>query len=936
MRKTSLLLFAFLLILSVLPVSGQSQESTANYSVWIPKKMIAGQDYQGLVVLDQAENTDSLFFLSANDKSAIQVPDSIIIPSFSNHGIFSIKPLKEGNATVFVAFGGNLVEANTTIYQSNTQPSSLEIILPDNTTKAQSMVSYVFTQDEFGQPTPVSQDTTVSVTTSSMIQAPQEVTIPKGQYYTQLPLATKGTGQISVSAEGLGIATATVTKTNDDVQVRFALAPDLVIPNSITHYFIWLEKEGKPFKPPYGIHAVLTSSDTDVARFGTNYDIEHFNDILYSTTLTNGVTTGIVHTINSGNSTISVSVDGVGSVTAALAVGGGQNQSLVPGNMTSLCNQFSCNPNLIKLWVYPPAFDDASYGIVSLYRQVNYSGNNILIPLPADGSIVGVSTDSLDLKYPKELEMTLEHIPGTIQDDGLASSVQFDLGAGGMGNYTITASGPGKIPGSAQISIMPRYYNSYHIGITPLPARSGVAQDLGIMYIYDSSGAMVGPSTVFAEPPDVTIKSTIKDIPGKLQFDSTNLILSGNISQKTEISASIAGLPPTSSSFIPEDIATSVEFDLPSKVHTGEKFPFVVHKTNSLGVPLQLDTPEELSAVGGVTLDPSGKYLTISREGNETIAMLSSNGAVMEPIVSFYNTMHVTIDANNTVVKVGKQNLFGITSDIDNASYSFQSPFQVTQQGPSQYSVSPSREGEFDVTIFASKDGFRPITDTIHFIAKKIIDITFSARGNDGSDLYVIPVISIHNQTLSGNIPFDQTTNAGLAHIEVPLQFNETGKNYVLDNVDISGQKFTSGKIDLFLADDSKIEANYYRMIQVNATNADGGGQYQFGTIVTLHAPDRWQLSFLVRQVFDHWEGNDLPFDSKANDVSFVAKDNIFAAAVYRQDYTYLMLVIAGPFTGFFILKKRNDIQWHARELKDRIKQFIPKLVKKERLGKKS
>ncbi|MGI0063003.1 MAG: hypothetical protein ACREBA_11180, partial [Nitrosotalea sp.] len=379
---------------------------------------------------------------------------------------------------------------------------------------------------------------------------------------------------------------------------------------------------------------------------------------------------------------------------------------------------------------------------------------------------------------------------------------------------------------------MPRYYDSYHIGITPLPARAGITQDLGIMYIYDSSGAMVEPSTVFAEPPDVAIKSTIKNIPDKLQFDSTNVILSGTVSGKTGISTSIAGLPSTSAVFIPEDIATNVEFDLPSMVHVGEKFPFVVHKTNSLGVPLQLDTPEELSTVVGVTLDPSGKYMTISSEGNETIAMLSSNGAVMEPIESFYNTMHVTTDANNTIVKVGKQNLFGITSDIDNASYSFQSPFQVTQTASSQYSISPSREGEFDVTIFAQKDGFRPITDTLHFIAKKIIDVTFTAKGNDDVNLDIIPVISIHNQTLTGNIPFDDTTNAGFAHIEIPQQFNMTGKNYVLNNVDISGQKFTGGKIDLFLGNDSKIEANYYLMLQVNATNADGGGPYPYGTTV--------------------------------------------------------------------------------------------------------
>jgi hypothetical protein len=919
-------------MIPLLPAFGQSAgEESSGYSLWVPKKMILGQDYQGVVVLDRPSNDNTLLFLSATDRSKLDIPQSISIPPFANHGIFQIKALQSGNATVFAALSGNLVQADTTIYQSNTDPSSLRIILPDNTTKAENMVSYVFSQDQSGLPAPVSSDTALSVTTTSAIEAPGTITIPKGQYYAQLPLITKGSGTISVTADGLGVATTALTKISDNVQVRFAVAPDLVVPNSIAYWYVWLEKEGKPFKPPYGIHAVLTSSDTDVARFGSNYDIEHFNDILYSTTLSNGIATGIVHTINGGNSTISVSVDGFGSASAILAVGAAQNQDLISGNLTGICNKFSCNPNLIKIWVYPPTFDDTSYGIVSLYRQVNDSGNNILIPVQADGSIVGISSDSSDLKYNKEIEMIPERLPGTNQEEGLASSVQFEIGAGGMGNYTITASGPGKIPSSAQIGIMPRYHDSYHIGITPLPTRAGIAQDLGIMYISDSSGAMVEPSTVFAEPPDVTIKTTIQDIPDKLQFSSTNLVLTGTAAQKTALSASVTGLPSTSFLVVPENIATNVEFDLPAKVHVGEKFPFVIQRTNSLGVPLQLDTPEGISTIEGVTLDPSGKYMTISREGNVTIATLLSNGAVMEPVESFYNSMHVGIDANNTVLKVGKQNLFGITSDVDNASYNFQSPFQVTKTGPTQYSISPDREGIFDVTLFVNKDGFRPITDTLHFIAKKIIDVTFSATGNDGSDLPIIPVISINNQTLATTIPFDDTTNAGLAHIEVPQQFNMTGRNYVLDNVDISGQKFTSGKIDLFLADDSKIHANYYLMLQVNATDANGGGLYPYGTTVTLHAPDKWQLSFLIRQVFDHWEGNNLPFDVKTNDVSFVVKDNLFATAVYRQDSTYLMLAIAGPITGFFVLKRRDAITWHVKELEDKIIRFMPKLSKKKK-----
>jgi len=47
--------------------------------------------------------------------------------------------------------------------------------------------------------------------------------------------------------------------------------------------------------------------------------------------------------------------------------------------------------------------------------------------------------------------------------------------------------------------------------------------------------------------------------------------------------------------------------------------------------------------------------------------------------------------------------------------------------------------------------------------------------------------------------------------------------------VDVSGQKFSYGKIDLFLADDSKIQVSYDRMLKVNVTDAEGSGLYPYG-----------------------------------------------------------------------------------------------------------
>jgi len=130
------------------------------------------------------------------------------------------------------------VQSGTIIYQSNTQPSSLRIILPTNMTKAQNMLAYVFSQDQFELPAPVNSDSQLLVTTTSTIEAPGTITIPKGQYYTQLPLITKGTGVITVAGEGLGLATAKITKVHDDIKVRLAVAPVIAVPNSAVYYYI--------------------------------------------------------------------------------------------------------------------------------------------------------------------------------------------------------------------------------------------------------------------------------------------------------------------------------------------------------------------------------------------------------------------------------------------------------------------------------------------------------------------------------------------------------------------------------------------------------------------------------------------------------------------------------------------------------------------------
>ena len=944
MRIIFFLLF-ILIILSPLQVLGQSdsglndtspdsslQQNTGGFTIWVPSKMIGGQDYEGMILLDKPSNQANIFYLSASDKSTLQIPLTVTIPSLENHGIFSIKTLKDGNATVFGALDGNLAQSSTTIYTSNSQPSKLQMIVPTSTTKAQAMQSYIFSEDKFGLPVPVDTDTDITVTTSSMITAPQIVTILKGQYYTTLPLITKGSGTISVSADSLGVATATITKIRDDVTIKLAVAPDTALPNSLSYYYIWLEKNGLPYKPPYAIHVSLTSSDTNVARFGSNYDVTHFNDILYSATIRDGVAKGFVYTRNAGSTVISASVEGFGSASANLIVGPSTNNHATGENITSYCSSFvPCKPNMVKIWTYSTTWNNSGYGIVGLYRQVNQSNTSVIIPLGADSSTVQLSSNGPDIQYDKQINMIPTVIPGSNEETGVAQAVEFGIQGGGTGNYTMTASGPGEIPGVANFMVLPRYDDSYTIKITPLPIKAGINQDLGIMYIADGSGAMVEPSSVFASPPKVDIASTIQNMPKTLDFTSTNIILSGTITIPSDVAASIQGIPTSMVSVVPLDMATNIDLELPPRVHVGEKFPYVAYKTDAFGIPLARIVPSDVSTITGVNFDSTGKYMTVNQEGRITIAVLSEDGAITDSINAFYNDMSVSTDANNAIFKVGKDNTFDIKSDINNVIYNVQSIFHVIKKGDGQYSITPTREQNFDVTIFAHKDGFRPISETLHLVSKKIIDVSMTAKGNDGTDLHLTPSLSVNNDSITQNTPFVTTVNAGNVHMELPPKVIFTNKNYVLRGINIGDQRYTENKIQTYLERDSNITATYDLMLSVNATDAVGGGLYQYGSTVTLNAPEKWQMSFLVRHVFDHWEGTNLPFDSKTNNVSFPAKENVFATAIYRTDYTYLMLAIAGPITGIFAMKRRSTISWYVKEINDKLGRFIPKLPVKKK-----
>jgi hypothetical protein len=298
-----------------------AEESDGAY-LWAPSDMVTGENYEGVVILDAGAKYGQMMVLSTSDSSIIKIPESVTILPYSNHGIFPIKAIKEGTATIFAVVDGQIIQKTVNVYSSSRVPEGLRIILPANTTKTENILGYVITVDSKGSPASVSKDTKINLNSSPLIQVDDHnLLIKPGSNLAKFSAKIKGSGKIFANADGLRIAEQEITKTQDSVTVKVAVAPNIILEDSKAYFFVWLEKDGKPYKPPYVVHAFLSSSNLDSIRFTARPNVKQYSDSVLQISLTDGVGSGSVISGNSGSAVITANVDKFGSAQTSVVVG---------------------------------------------------------------------------------------------------------------------------------------------------------------------------------------------------------------------------------------------------------------------------------------------------------------------------------------------------------------------------------------------------------------------------------------------------------------------------------------------------------------------------------------------------------------------------------------------------------------------------------------
>jgi len=155
---------------------------------------------------------------------------------------------------------------------------------------------------------------------------------------------------------------------------------------------------------------------------------------------------------------------------------------------------------------------------------------------------------------------------------------------------------------------------------------------------------------------------------------------------------------------------------------------------------------------------------------------------------------------------------------------------------------------------------------------------------------------------------------------------------YKIIELSING-KIVDGNVLEFYADtDKEIISIYDKFVNVIVNDGEGSGVYSYGDKITISAPDKPILSFLVKETFDYWDEINEP-----SSFAIIAEKDIEITAVYRDDYTILMgIIFAGVIGAIIFVIKNGDsaIRYRIEGMVETITILAKKLIPKYTLKK--
>lgn len=902
---------------------------SSEIEIFVPEKMIVGEKYHGMITSFLPPTKNSIVEISVSDDFVLQTPQTTRIKENQNHGIFEINPLHQGEAEIFVSYKGEIVSGNTVVFSEKSGAQKLQVILPSNSTIASDVSGFVFLLDGNGSPVLADKDTMVTLVSSEKIIVPANVVIKNGTSNVQFPVTVRATGDITAMAYGLTSGYSSITKSQQIVNVKMAIAPNIALPDSYVNYFIWLEKDEKPYSVPHVLKVELQSSNTDVIRLG----ITPNNNNLLTISMIDGLATGKLYTGNDGVAEIFTSIQNYGHSSSLVYVGSTilSDGEIIEGGTVE--EPEVINPNYIQFWVYPDITSDIAYGVASLYYSdtedtleitINDDGTQIsnviehitLIPIKIDDNIISISSQA-GLEYNSNYLIDSYNLP--------TQSKVFEIITQNEGDYIVTATG-GNSYDTANLQVTTTHNSKFSILLTPLPIRAETTQPLLFVSIVDENGNIIDISDSFGS----TILLNIHTINGVVGKSSIKLhdnvgIVSGILTQLDTITVSSDMFGSDVQQLTPTGIPISVEFLVPDNVHVNEPFPIAIHEVDSMGVPVSKKQTNLVSSTGFEKNDNG--LITINDIGESQIAILAQiGGAFAQTISSFANEIDFDLSVDTKDVRVGVPVIIKIKSTFDDVEYFIDSPFPSEKIDENTFSVTPNYSDTETITITGKLDGFTSLNKALELTSENIIQLSVSA--NDIHEMVLSLDYKIHlgGEILENHTPYNHLINPQQIVLEFPDEYSTFGAGYKLVKLYNNGELVSSNTIEFYAESDHSITVIYDRVVKIIVNGGQGSGIYSYGENVVISAPAKQKLSYLIMEKFSHWQEVDKP-------ETFVisAEKDYTITAIYQDDYTILMIVIVGIVASLlFVIFRKGDskIRYYLINILDLLKTKISKMKK--------
>ena len=593
----------------------------------------------------------------------------------------------------------------------------------------------------------------------------------------------------------------------------------------------------------------------------------------------------------------------------------------------------AARPNTMTAAVYPPSIplDSAAYLVASAYT---------------DTSLWDIDTDAenpdhevIDVEFRDKYDRTL---PDVIPTYGIEGSVIHVSSSGLEHEESITWDPEGLPAQSVAFRVMPTsqapsaiHLSSPHTGSATAEIAVGTerytlelrqmsvdaggdshgTQPVLAVMVLDSAGNVVDPHDTFGDL-RITLISSQADLPQTVRLEHPITYVYGTPHVRNPEVTAIADTEDITGqqSNIPAS-PFQLTIRAPDSVRWGEEFPAYAYLRSADGHILDISEHMETGCTAAAQSRNMYSCMPQSSE-RETFAIFGETVGFGETSVAvFTNNLPsdlATVAFGSDTIDIGTSQVVGIAAP-DAATHIIDTELPYTESDAGIV-ITPVSPGTYDIHITLEAPGYEAATFSHEYTIPDRAVLRLESRAVDTGTLIATTgtavITSESGETATAGIPGETAVGLGTAHVEVPRDVivGNAGYSFVRAT-DGDGNTWETPTFPVNVDGLTVVRLEYMHTIRIQVHGGTGGGIYEDGQMVTLDAPPRERIPFLVSDVFDRW--TELPqghgSDIYSQTVQLRARENFSTEALYREDYTGLILVCG--FAGIAALSYVNRVR---------------------------